>query len=113
VLNPSKTLSSTLPKPFSSCSRWNRPRQRINETGRCRLAEKGHRGAESRRGPAKAVRVVDALPGAVPPAVNLEKVWNRDDSVFDGFNSRDFLFCATGAAAAVGGLATLWPFVPK
>src|SRR5712692_2230718 len=26
---------------------------------------------------------------------------------------RDFLFVATGAAAAVGGLATLWPFVSQ
>src|ERR1700751_1078489 len=26
---------------------------------------------------------------------------------------RDFLFVATGAAAAVGGLASLWPFIPQ
>ena len=26
---------------------------------------------------------------------------------------RDFLFVATGAVAAVGGLATLWPFISQ
>ena len=30
-----------------------------------------------------------------------------------GSTRRDFLFVATGAAAAVGGLATVWPFVSQ
>src|SRR5260221_4590431 len=53
-------------------------------------------------------------PGVVPPAA-AEKGFGivTTASSADHPTRRDFLFVATGAAAAVGGLATLWPFVSQ
>jgi len=52
--------------------------------------------------------------GAVPPAA-AEKGFGivTTASSADHPTRRDFLFVATGAAAAVGGVATLWPFVSQ
>jgi ubiquinol-cytochrome c reductase iron-sulfur subunit len=53
-------------------------------------------------------------PGAVPPAA-AKKGFGivTTASSADHPSRRDFLFVATGAAAAVGGIATLWPFVSQ
>src|SRR6478752_2107579 len=52
--------------------------------------------------------------GAVPPAA-AEKGYGivTTASSADHPTRRDFLFVATGAAAAVGGAATLWPFISQ
>ncbi len=57
---------------------------------------------------------VGALPGAVPPAA-AEKGFGivTTASSADHPTRRDFLFVATAAAAAVGGVATLWPFISQ
>jgi ubiquinol-cytochrome c reductase iron-sulfur subunit len=57
---------------------------------------------------------VCALHGAVPPAA----VWKgfvivTTASSAENPTRRDFLFVATGCAAAVGGAATLWPFISQ
>src|SRR3569832_2745496 len=44
---------------------------------------------------------------------NYERVGIVTSSTADHPTRRDFLFGATGAAAAAGGLATLWPFVSQ
>jgi ubiquinol-cytochrome c reductase iron-sulfur subunit len=44
---------------------------------------------------------------------NYERVGIVTASTADQPTRRDFLFVATGAVAAVGGLATLWPFVSQ
>jgi ubiquinol-cytochrome c reductase iron-sulfur subunit len=52
--------------------------------------------------------------GAVPPAAEEKGLGIvTTASSADHSTRRDFLFVATGAAAAVGGLATLWPFVSQ
>src|SRR5882724_7998544 len=58
--------------------------------------------------------IVFALPRAVPPAA-AEKGFGivTTASSADHPTRRDFLFVATGAAAAVGGVATLWPFIAQ
>jgi ubiquinol-cytochrome c reductase iron-sulfur subunit len=58
------------------------------------------------------LRVVWALPGAVPPAA-VEKGFGIVTTASSAGSRRDFLFVATGAAAAVGGLATVWPLVSQ
>ena len=58
------------------------------------------------------LQVVWALPGAVPPAA-AEKGFGIVTTASSAGSRRDFLFVATGAAAAVGGLATLWPLVSQ
>lgn len=70
------------------------------------------RGGRGRRQPP--LGTVYALPGAVPPAA-AEKGFGivTTASSADHPTRRDFLFVATGAAAAVGGVATLWPFVSQ
>src|SRR5882757_3464409 len=51
--------------------------------------------------------------GAVPPAA-AEKGFGIVTTASSADSTRrDFLFVATGAAAAVGGLATLWPFISQ
>jgi ubiquinol-cytochrome c reductase iron-sulfur subunit len=57
---------------------------------------------------------VYALPGAVPPAADKKGfgIVTTASSV-DHPARRDFLFVATGAAAAVGGALTLWPFISQ
>jgi ubiquinol-cytochrome c reductase iron-sulfur subunit len=56
---------------------------------------------------------VYALRGAVPPAA-AEKGFGIVTTASSADTSRrDFLFVATGAAAAVGGVATLWPFISQ
>src|ERR1700730_16474739 len=57
---------------------------------------------------------VCALPGAVPPAA----AWKgfgivTTASSADHPTRRDFLFVATGCAAAVGGAVSLWPFISQ
>jgi ubiquinol-cytochrome c reductase iron-sulfur subunit len=52
--------------------------------------------------------------GAVPPATAMKGFGIvTTASSAEHPTRRDFLFVATGAAAAVGGLATLWPFVSQ
>jgi ubiquinol-cytochrome c reductase iron-sulfur subunit len=60
------------------------------------------------------LRFVGALPGAVPPAA-AKKGFGivTTASSADHPTRRDFLFVATGAAAAVGGVVTLWPFISQ
>ena len=57
---------------------------------------------------------VHALPGAVPPAA-AEKGFGivTTASSADHPTRRDFLFVATGAVAAVGAVATVWPLVSQ
>src|SRR6201986_403929 len=54
---------------------------------------------------------VHALPGAVPPAAAEKGFGIVTTASSADTTRRDFLFVATGAAAAVGGAATLWPFI--
>jgi ubiquinol-cytochrome c reductase iron-sulfur subunit len=56
---------------------------------------------------------VHALPGAVPPAAAEKGFGIVTTASSADTTRRDFLFVATGAAAAVGGLATLWPFISQ
>src|ERR1700687_442652 len=56
---------------------------------------------------------VFALPRAVPAAVEKGFGIVTTASSADHPTRRDFLFVATGAAAAVGGAATLWPFISQ
>ena len=52
--------------------------------------------------------------GAVPPAAAMKGFGIVTiASSADHPTRRDFLFVATGAAAAVGGLTTLWPFISQ
>ena len=44
---------------------------------------------------------------------NEERVGIVTASTADHPTRRDFLYVATGAAAAVGGVATLWPFISQ
>src|SRR3981081_4829396 len=53
------------------------------------------------------------LPGAVPPGAAKKGFGIVTTASSMDSTRRDFLFVATGAAAAVGGLATLWPFVSQ
>src|ERR1700749_4893790 len=50
---------------------------------------------------------------AVPPAAAWKGFGIVTTASSAGSTRRDFLFVATGAAAAVGGLATLWPVVSQ
>src|SRR5213080_1604227 len=72
--------------------------------GRGRRQPPGYVGRSSRTG----------VPGAVPPAA-AKKGFGivTTASSADHPTRRDFLFVATGAAAAVGGVATLWPFLSQ
>ena len=54
-----------------------------------------------------------ALPGAVPPAAAEKGFGIVTTASSADPTRRDFLFVATGAAAAVGGLATVWPLVSQ
>jgi ubiquinol-cytochrome c reductase iron-sulfur subunit len=66
------------------------------------------------RAPAASLAIVYASPGAVPPAADKKGfAIVTTASSADHPTRRDFLFVATGVAAAVGGLATLWPFVSQ
>ena len=57
---------------------------------------------------------VCASPGVVPPAAAWKGfVIVTTASSAENPTRRDFLFVATGAAAAVGGVATLWPFISQ
>src|ERR1700728_4811645 len=56
---------------------------------------------------------VHALPGAVPPAAAEKGFGIVTTASSADTTRRDFLFVATGAAAAVGGLVTLWPFISQ
>ena len=57
---------------------------------------------------------VCASPGAVPPAAAWKGfVIVTTASSAEHPTRRDFLFVATGCAAAVGGVATLWPFISQ
>jgi len=53
------------------------------------------------------------LPGAVPPAAAKKGFGIVTTASSVDSTRRDFLFVATGAAAAVGGVAALWPFVSQ
>src|SRR5882757_11337574 len=65
------------------------------------------RGGRGRRQPPP---VRSAFLGAVPPAADKKGFGIvTTASSADHPTRRDFLFVATGAAAAVGGVATLWP----
>jgi ubiquinol-cytochrome c reductase iron-sulfur subunit len=75
-----------------------------------RSAAAGVAGAGSLSGPF----AIHALPGAVPPAADEKGLGIvTTASSADHPTRRDFLFVATGAAAAVGGAATLWPLVAQ
>src|ERR1700755_1539705 len=50
---------------------------------------------------------------AVPPAAAEKGFGIVTTASSAGSTRRDFLFVATGAAAAVGGLATVWPLVSQ
>src|SRR3981081_1698929 len=59
-------------------------------------------------------RLHQALPGAVPPAADEKGLGIvTTASSADHPTRRDFLFVATGAAAGVGGAATLWPLISQ
>jgi ubiquinol-cytochrome c reductase iron-sulfur subunit len=51
--------------------------------------------------------------GAVPPAAAEKGFGNVTTASSAGSTRRDFLFVATGAAAAVGGAATIWPLISQ
>jgi ubiquinol-cytochrome c reductase iron-sulfur subunit len=59
------------------------------------------------------LRFVWALPGAVPPAADEKGLGIVTTASSADSTRRDFLFVATGAAAAVGGVLTLWPFISQ
>src|SRR2546421_4355463 len=70
------------------------------------------RGGRGRRQPPSATCSTSF--GAVPPAADKKGLGIvTTASSADHPTRRDFLFVATGAAAAVGSLATLWPFVSQ
>jgi ubiquinol-cytochrome c reductase iron-sulfur subunit len=70
------------------------------------------RGGRGRRQPPP-VRIL-AFPGAVPPAADKKGLGIvTTASSADHPTRRDFLFVATGAVAALGGAATLWPFISQ
>src|ERR1700754_2858596 len=74
-----------------------------------RSAAAGVAGAGSLSGP-----FALALPGAVPPAADEKGLGIvTTASSADHPTRRDFLFVATGAAAAVGGAAAIWPLVAQ
>jgi ubiquinol-cytochrome c reductase iron-sulfur subunit len=56
---------------------------------------------------------VHALPGAVPPAAAEKGFGIVTTASSADTTRRDFLFVATGAAAGVGAVATLWPFISQ
>src|SRR5258707_15168463 len=75
-----------------------------------RSAAAGVAGAGSLSGPF----AIHALPGAVPPAADEKGLGIvTTASSADHPTRRDFLFVATGAAAVVGGAASLWPLVAQ
>jgi ubiquinol-cytochrome c reductase iron-sulfur subunit len=75
-----------------------------------RPAAAGVAGAGSLSGPF----AIHALAGAVAPAADEKGLGIvTTASSADHPTRRDFLFVATGAAAAVGGAATLWPLVAQ
>src|ERR1700754_4497418 len=51
--------------------------------------------------------------GAVPPAAAEKGIGNVTTASSAGSTRRDFLFVATGAAAAVGGALTVWPLISQ
>jgi len=51
--------------------------------------------------------------GAVPPAAAEKGFGNVTTASSAGSTRRDFLFVATGAAAAVGGALTVWPLISQ
>ena len=66
------------------------------------------------RAPAASSGSCYAFPGAVPPAAARKGFGIvTTASSADHPTRRDFLFVATGAAAAVGGAAALWPFISQ
>jgi ubiquinol-cytochrome c reductase iron-sulfur subunit len=64
------------------------------------------------RAPAASSGPVWALPGVVPPAA-AEKGFGIVTTASSAGSRRDFLFVATGAAAAVGAVATVWPLISQ
>jgi ubiquinol-cytochrome c reductase iron-sulfur subunit len=71
------------------------------------------RGGRGRRQPLRAVRI-HALPGAVPPAADEKGLGIVTTATSaDHPTRRDFLFVATGAAAAVGAAAAIWPLIAQ
>src|SRR6201986_117217 len=56
---------------------------------------------------------VHALPGAVPPAAAEKGFGIVTTASSADTTRRDFLFVATGAAAGVGGVVSLWPFISQ
>jgi ubiquinol-cytochrome c reductase iron-sulfur subunit len=70
------------------------------------------RGGRGRRQPLSVAFC--GVTGAVPPAADEKGLGIvTTASSADHPTRRDFLFVATGAAAAVGGVATLWPFISQ
>ena len=57
--------------------------------------------------------IVYALAGAAAPAAAEKGLVTVTTASSVDSSRRDFLFIATGAVAAVGGLATLWPFISQ
>src|SRR5258708_9101569 len=103
----------TLGSRYRACALPARvPIERFWTAGSVRLA--GKSGLSAAAGDAGAGSLpwsVCAMPGAVPPAA----AWKGFVIVTTAASAehptpRDFLFVATGCAAAVGGVATPWPF---
>src|SRR5258705_3639704 len=69
--------------------------------------------AAGRAGAGSLLRFLFILPGAVPPAAAKKGFGIVTTASSVDSTRRDFLFVATGAAAAVGGVAALWPFVSQ
>src|SRR5439155_5207526 len=97
-----------------ACARPARvPIERFWTAGDRLIGEKGGRSAAAGAAGAGSLprRRFRRLLGAVPPAADKKGLGIvTTASSADHGTRRDFLFVATGAAAAVGSLATLWPF---